>query len=273
MLQQLQTDSVAIEGQFGPIHEQYQILEKYEVAVKDEEKMLLETLTPSWQAFQVQIQESEQDLREQKTKFKADILSAVDEFSRTVSIIKEDFNAKGPFNAAFGVENAMISIAEYSGQIETSLKTQASLKKGLNVFKIDQVLNKDMEGLHGQLDSLKQVWQLTEEFDTVFNSWKQLPFLNLSGIEMEETVAKFIKKFSKLPKDAKERDVFQVLKDRVNQTKRSIPLLLELKNPALRDRHWSKLMEEIGKQFDPHSEEFTLEKIFSLALGIIIFLS
>jgi dynein heavy chain len=160
VLQQLQTDSTAIEAQFNPIHEQYQILEKYEVAVKDDEKMLLETLAPSWQQFQVQIQESEQDLREQKTKFKADILTAVDEFSRTVSIIKEDFNLKGPFNASFGVENALLSIGEYSSQIEASLRTQASLKKGLNVFKIDQVLNKDMEGLHSQLDSLKQVWYI-----------------------------------------------------------------------------------------------------------------
>ena len=124
-----------------------------------------------------------------------------------------------------------------------------------------------MEFLQTQLESLKQVWLLTEEFDLAWNCWKQQPFLALSSMEIEETVSKFLKRFSKLSKDVKEKDVFHVLRERVNQTKRSIPLLLELKNPALRDRHWNKLMEEIGKQFDPHSDKFTLESIFSLALG------
>ena len=45
-----------------------------------------------------------------------------------------------------------------------------------------------------------------------------------------------------------------------------MPLIQDLKNPAMRDRHWQKLKDEIQKPFDHSSTEFTLEKIIELGL-------
>ena len=45
-----------------------------------------------------------------------------------------------------------------------------------------------------------------------------------------------------------------------------MPLIQDLKNPAMRDRHWEKLKEEVQKPFDHTSVEFTLEKIIELGL-------
>lgn len=45
-----------------------------------------------------------------------------------------------------------------------------------------------------------------------------------------------------------------------------MPLIQSLKNPAMRGRHWDQIKEAIGKTFDHHSEEFTLEQIIVLGL-------
>ena len=266
LLTQLNTDIPSIEAQFQPIFEEYQILEKYEVAITEEEKLLLENLQPNWQIFQVQLQSSAKELQEYKSKFKSELMNSVDEFTRTIANIKDEFNSKGPFHADFGVPEALSTIEEFKIIMADHSATEATLKKGLLVFKIEQSPNKDVELITTQLQSLSTVWSLTEEWNGIWRKWKTQPFLSLVGAELEDTVQRFLKRFVKLPKEMKDIDVFVSLREKVNQTKRSIPLLLELTNSAFRERHWSKLMEEIGKSFDPYSKEFTLEKILDLGL-------
>lgn len=43
-----------------------------------------------------------------------------------------------------------------------------------------------------------------------------------------------------------------------------MPLIMDLRNPAMRQRHWSQLKTEMNKQFDENSEDFTLERIVQL---------
>ena len=45
-----------------------------------------------------------------------------------------------------------------------------------------------------------------------------------------------------------------------------MPLIQDLKNKAMRPRHWQQLKEEIQKPFDHTSEQFTLEKMIELGL-------
>jgi len=116
------------------------------------------------------------------------------------------------------------------------------------------------------LDILHQAWSLCQEWDEIYNTWRIKAFLALDSAEIEEMIQKFTKKVNKLAKEVKGWDVFTITRDRIAQTKRTIPLLQDLKNPALRPRHWGQLIEEVGKSFDPESAEFSLEKIISLGL-------
>ena len=45
-----------------------------------------------------------------------------------------------------------------------------------------------------------------------------------------------------------------------------MPLITDLRNEAMRDRHWKQLMEDIGKTFDPYADSFTLELVLDLGL-------
>ena len=50
-------------------------------------------------------------------------------------------------------------------------------------------------------------------------------------------------------------------RNKVDQFKRTMPLINDLKNKAMRPRHWDKIQTEMAKEFDHKSTEFTLEKI------------
>jgi dynein heavy chain len=266
VLTQLQNDAPSIEAQFGPIFEQYQILEKYEVPIKEEEKRQLETLHTAWSSMQQTMVEAEKQLQESKAKFKSDLMNAVEDFSKNLVSLKEEFSTKGPFQASFGADKALKTITEYRTVIQTALSQEANLKKGLAVFKLEQPPAKEITQISNDLDLLQQIWQLDQEWNSVWENWRTKPFLTLDATEMEESIQKYLKKLMKLGKEMKDWDVYQSLKDRINQCKRTTPILLDLKNPAMRERHWTQLMDEIGKTFIYNSDAFTMEKIFEIGL-------
>jgi len=60
--------------------------------------------------------------------------------------------------------------------------------------------------------------------------------------------------------------VYTALKKEIETCRATLPLILDLRDPAMRDRHWKELRFEVKDDFDERSDEFTLEKVFSLSL-------
>ena len=48
--------------------------------------------------------------------------------------------------------------------------------------------------------------------------------------------------------------------------KKTMPLIMDLRNPAMRPRHWASLMESVRTTFDPTGPDFTLDSVVKLHL-------
>lgn len=54
------------------------------------------------------------------------------------------------------------------------------------------------------------------------------------------------------------------LKGEIETFKRTMPLIQDLKNPAMRGRHWDQLKEEVQKPFDHTSTYMSWVALYSL---------
>jgi hypothetical protein len=68
---------------------------------------------------------------------------------------------------------------------------------------------------------------------------------------MDETAARFNKQVTKLGRDVKAWPVWGWLKDTIEAFKKTMPLITDLRNPAMRARHWQQLMEHINTKCVP----------------------
>ena len=84
--------------------------------------------------------------------------------------------------------------------------------------------------------------------------------------EMEEAAVRISKNVTKMGRDIKSWGVWGWIKDVIDAFKRTMPLITDLRNPAMRQRHWDSLMDEIGSRFDPTSPSFTLDSMVQLRL-------
>ncbi|XP_074478915.1 dynein axonemal heavy chain 2 [Sebastes fasciatus] len=268
LLETLQGALAKTEAQIPVIHEQFAILDKYEVPVEQAVQDMREVLDGEWVWFQKVLIDSDIMLQKHKEKFKSGLIHSSEEFKKKIETSLQEFNSTGPFNSTLSPEVALNQLAVHRSQLEALKEEENIIQHGLGFFNLEQPPSKVARTLEKDIDNLQQVWEITQDWNVNWNIWKVGQFATLRTENMESTAQDLFKKLSKLQRELKDKewDIVDFSKNKINQFKRIIPLIADLKNPAMRDRHWKQICEELQCSIDQTSTEFTLEKIISLGL-------
>ncbi|XP_078526452.1 dynein axonemal heavy chain 2 isoform X1 [Lissotriton helveticus] len=264
----LQNEMPKIEAQIPPIHEQFAILEKYEVAINEIVQNRLLSLNSVWLAFQQSIIDSDGMLNKSKEKFKTGLIQSAEEFKKKAHTVLEEFSTNGPFSSNISYDAALEQLGAIREMLAAMKAEENSIRSGLGIFKIDHPLSKELQALEKDLDAIQQVWEATKEWETHWAEWKVGRFETLQTDNMENIASVLFRKLQKMGRELKEKswEVVETSKNKIDQFKRTMPLIAALRNPALRERHWAQVKNEIQKTFDQTAADFTLEKIVELGL-------
>uniref|UniRef100_A0A3Q1IX48 Dynein axonemal heavy chain 2 n=1 Tax=Anabas testudineus TaxID=64144 RepID=A0A3Q1IX48_ANATE len=265
LLETLQVNLAKTEAQIPLIHEQFAILDKYEVPVEQD---MREVLNGQWVWFQQVLIDSDIMLQMHKEKFKNGFILSSEEFKKKTQATVQEFSSTGPFDSALSTELALKQIAEHRNQLETLKQEESTILHGLGFFKLDQPPSKSIRALEKDIDHLQEVWEITQEWNAKWNKWKTGQFATLQTENMESIAQDMFKKLHKLQRELKDKewDIVDFSKNKIDQFKRIIPLIADMRNPAMRDRHWKQICKDLQCSFDHTSAEFTLEKMISLGL-------
>ena len=115
-----------------------------------------------------------------------------------------------------------------------------------------------------QVDNMSNLLQTQKEFASRWNAWKALydwikmteewraaPVQTLSAALITTKVDEFSKDAFKMGKANKEDMVVYRLKDTIEKFKEVVPLMEEVANPALKDRHWKRIFGLLDRPYDP----------------------
>ncbi|KAE9216083.1 Dynein heavy chain 6, axonemal [Phytophthora fragariae] len=108
----------------------------------------------------------------------------------------------------------------------------------------------------GTVDSL---WTAVEKWNELYLGAMTSPFVEVNAEDLSKDVAVAFKDAYALHKKLS-NDVTAVLKDRTADFKLKMPTILELGNPAMKDRHWEKIFKALRQPWYP-GILFTLENL------------
>ena len=227
---------------------------------------MLEELDDHWQSYLLCLTESEEMLKKLREKFKSKLLQQSEDFKKNVSEMVADFKANGPFSSSTTPEEALNQIELMKQRLAKLKEEEQELRRGLGIFRIDHPLSKDISNLEKDIEALEGIWTMAREWNEMFDKWKLTTFGNLQTQLMEDYAQAQYKKLHKLSKDFREKgwDIIDSTKSRVDQFRRTMPLMKDLHNKDMRDRHWRQIKDESQKEFDETSEDFTLEAIIDM---------
>ncbi|VDD80599.1 unnamed protein product [Mesocestoides corti] len=266
LLETVVNEQTDVEAKFAPLEEQFAILDKCEVTYAHEVVTRRSNLHTDWANFKDNLVNCEEMIRRTKEKFKLNLLAESDKVKKKIASLLSELQANGPHAFSILPEDALKICQGFSERLGLLLEKETEIRNGLTIFKIEQPPCKETTLIQKELDILEQIWNMNKEWEANWVQWKSGKFSDLQTMEMEALASATFRKFTRLARDYKNRrwEVLDASKDRVDQFRRTLPLISDLRNNAMRPRHWDAIRKEMARDFDQTSETFTLEKIMTL---------
>ena len=265
-------------AKFAPCKAKYALLEKFEVAVNPAELERLEKLPDAWTSFQSALSEAEATLDASKESFREKLIRMVDKLIVDAEEHGAAFAAKSPKNVEDAAAHASLDAArEFLAEAESAnaslREREKDLVSGMEIFGVPHPPLRELALVEREMEHLTKLWGLVAEWLGAYDVWSLGKFRDLEIESMEfaaQTVAKSVVKLGKHIHGADDPvwGTWASLKGVIDAFKKTMPLISDLRNPAIRARHWSQVMETCGREFDPHGDDFTLGKVTELGLHL-----
>ncbi|CAH3028713.1 unnamed protein product, partial [Porites evermanni] len=258
--------SLEVELRYVDLQERYRTLLMYDIEVPEGELELSTNVTQAWDDLFLESRRVDASLVSVKKKFTEITQDQVADFSTDISKFKESFINEGPNSIGTDLDAGVELLKRFKEEFANFEKERQELANAEKLFGLSITLYPELLEMEKELKGLDQIFSIYENQKAARDEWANTLWANLDVSVLSEGIDGFIKQLKRLPREVKALPLCHILEEKMKEFKNSIPLFSDLKNEALRERHWKKLMEMTGMKFDLNPDTFTLQNMFAMEL-------
>ena len=225
-------------------------------------------LRPSWFALVDKAVDVDDNLEKVKLEFTEITKQQVQDFEHTSTSFLQALKDKYPGDPTINLDDGLKLMESYREKLLELQNQKEHLAFAEKLFDLPLTSYPDLNTAELEIKNLSQVYELYENHKKRVHSFSSMLWseLDISKVlvSTEETISQ-TKVMSKR-KGIGALPIFKVVEQNILSFQSSLPLIQNLKNDALRKRHWEQLMQVTGKQFDMDPKTFTLQNLFAMEL-------
>jgi dynein heavy chain len=259
-----------LKGRIQPIEMKFEYLKSksQEHQLTEQEHNKLRLIHDEWAKFEEALAEGAQVLAKSQKQLRQEVDSQVEDFRRSVEENKKQFQENAPYSSD-KTENtrAKEKIQEYKLLTNDLRDREDKMKFGLDIFKIDHPVYPELSFVEKESGLLEKIWKVKEDWDKEWDKWKESGFKELNVKSMDDRAGEFQDIIRNVDREIRSWGIYDSLKNKIESFRQTMPLIMDLRNEAMRERHWKLLKVEVREEFEEDKDEFTLEKVFELQLN------
>lgn len=210
-------------------------------------------------------------LEERKGKFAKQMESEQERFEKTLTTLLEEIESFSRYDNLAFVDDVAHHAMTVQKKLEQAQQDAMLFNSRETLFGKD-VTSYDMLSLAKKnFEPYNQLWATSFNWIQSRKSWIQGSFTDINAEDVEKLVEtystaiqKAFKFFSNNGNEACTK-IAETVKEQILVFKPYVPLIVALRNPGMRQRHWTELSKNIGFELEI-DESFTLTNIFQLNL-------
>jgi dynein heavy chain len=210
------------------------------------------------------LQKAEQD----KIKEEAEV------FWQKIREFRTNFRANGPFAFQGEVQVAYDQLDAFSVTLFEMEDGAAKLNATKELYDLPVIDYNETKATREELGALKGMWDFKANVGNVYADWKTKLWNVVDTEALDDQNKGILKNLRFMGNENPVMKGWQVYRDIEEAIKNMVvvlPLMNELHNPSMRQRHWSMLATTCGvKTIDPGNPKFTLNDIMCLNLHLFV---
>ncbi|ESO91629.1 hypothetical protein LOTGIDRAFT_122204, partial [Lottia gigantea] len=262
----IKTMSLEVETQMRDIQERYRTLAMYNVEVPEAERDLQARLPEIWADLVLKSKNVDASLIVVKKKFTEITQDEIKEFRKNLEKFAETFKIEGPGAVGNDLDLGLEKMKKFRQEVAQYEGQRNELANAEKLFDLPITMYPDLVQVTKDMKGLEMIYALYEEQLAAREQWAETLWANLNVQILQDGIEGFLKTLRKFPKDVRSLPVARTLEEKMKEFRDSLPLFVDLKHEALRERHWKDLMSKTGQKFDINPETFTLANVFAMEL-------
>lgn len=270
VLREVRERESSIEMEIMPILDMYQMLEEFlPGGVMEKEEMDQRSVLRSHWVRLVDFAEEVTDrLSEVQGTFKHKLTRDVREFLGDVSRFRAEFIKSGPMVPGITPAAAVERLNRFKSEFTDLERKREIYTAGEQLFALRTTKYPDLDRTKREVALLDTLYSLYLEVVKVMDGYRQLTWSSAVNTlpTLVEKVSSFDTRCRRLPKKLREWDAYKELRQTVSDFQDVLPLLQQLSQDCMKQRHWAAIMSATGKTFNMEGDLFKLSTLLDANL-------
>ncbi|XP_049877279.1 dynein axonemal heavy chain 10 [Pectinophora gossypiella] len=263
---QVQSMTITAEVKYRGMLEIFLMLRQHGIEVSDEDMEFAKSLEASWSGLFQTCMFRAKTLEATKDKFSKLNVIEISNFLRELDEFIEKFDLEGPATVGDDMDRGLLLMEEYTKYFDELEARKKMLQAAEQLFDNPLADFSNFNRAKSDFQAMEQIYKIYKAQKYAREIWARTLWVNLNPQALVDGIETFFKEYRKLPKAIRTTPTGLMLDLKLKQFKNVVPLMVSLKNEAMRERHWKELMKKTGQTFDMSPDRFTLDNMFSMEL-------
>ncbi|KPI85651.1 putative dynein heavy chain [Leptomonas seymouri] len=255
----------SVESQFDLLSQKFALItsEAYNFdGVDPADVARCEALPEVFETYTVELRRIRKQLDVYKEQFRVEVEAELRSLASKSFALHQQVRDEAPMMWSLKTGEAFAQLDALQRKAGALRSLEKSLQQGIDIFGLEHPPLDDLVKAEARLGLLHRVWTLVQDWRMRTHAWKHAYFMKLSSERMLEDIESTRKEVMQLRKDLEQLDVWQQLKEDIELIKRILPIIDDLRTPAIRPRHWEQLKVQLDTEFDLDDEvSFCLQRL------------
>ena len=259
---------------FEPLWDEVHLLQRHNfdfkfATVGEDQQPLIEYLEEApglWDSVVNQAFRTKEAIQPHQKVFADKIRADIATFRESANAFLEDLYGSGPFNVIpDDLKDAYVSLDLFELKMSGVQQHRIRFSELEDLFELPASSYDDIDAAQRDLVLVKSVWDMIDMERSLFLSWCDELWDDLRSEVLIAESSAIMKRIKELPQRAKGWDVYETLEKEVRVMTTVLPIVSDLKSPAMEARHWDQLMRVAGRGFEK-GPDTTLNDVLQLRL-------
>eukprot|EP00112_Aurelia_sp_Birch-Aquarium-sp1_P026161 Seg91.5 transcript_id=Seg91.5/GoldUCD/mRNA.D3Y31 product="Dynein heavy chain 6 axonemal" protein_id=Seg91.5/GoldUCD/D3Y31 len=235
----------------------YDLIDQYTVPTPPEDLAEYQTLKPSMTGVRNAIDKSLAERDSNIDKFCSSLDKDIALLNKDVKKIKQETQDPAILDPEAETEKTITFLKDLCDRVNALIKKSMEYKGFQKNFKVEVAKFEELEEVDAEIRLKQLLWDSLSKWDEALAEWMEALFNELSPETLNAEVMKYVKDVLRLEKGLPPNGVVPILKEKVDNMRVKLPVVTDLRNPSLKQRHWDAIEHVVNHVFQ-EDEPITL---------------
>ena len=245
----VRVSSDRIDGIFEPLKSTISLLKKFNISTPEETQETLEMIPFKWEDTKKITLNQREVLGPLQSAQQDKVRERTEDFRTRVQEFCKKFHDEAPFGFDQDSAGPYKALTQWHVDLNTMEEEGVQIGQQQELFEVAVTNWRDLKSCRSELSMLKTIWDHVQLVVDIFAMFRATLWGNVDCEAMAEVVKKLQKEVKALPRPAHKWQVHIGLTALLASMATTLPLVQDLRDDAMRARHWTQLMQVAGSTF------------------------